>query len=299
MKDIYPIISKYSETSALPCADQEATSFKIVSIITPSYNQGGFIAETIESVISQKGSFYIDYIIIDACSTDDSVEIIKKYERLLRDGKWLIKCRGINYRWISEKDKGQSDGINKGFKMAAGKLLGWLNSDDLYAPDALQQIVSQDWSKTDFCYGKGVWINKFGREISFYPTFSPNKYSLKFHCTLCQPAVFFKRDSYERLGEISVNYDLVLDYEYWLRAVFNDFKFLFVDTVLAKSRMYQENKSISRAIPGSRERDSLLKDYYSGKTLNAFLLFFWRKAVDSKTIKMNGKVLAAINEVLN
>ena len=81
-------------------------------------NHGRFIEDTIKSVLNQEGDFYIDYIIMDGGSTDNSVEIIKKNEQLLKEGKWPIKCRGIEYRWASEKDRGQSDAINKGFRVA-------------------------------------------------------------------------------------------------------------------------------------------------------------------------------------
>ncbi len=95
-----------------------------ISVVTPSYNQGPYLEKTILSVIEQ-GYPNLEYIIIDGGSTDNSLEIIKKYERHL------------SY-WVSEKDRGQSHAINKGFGHAGGDLFGWLNSDDFYAPDALK-----------------------------------------------------------------------------------------------------------------------------------------------------------------
>ncbi len=80
-----------------------------ISIVTPSFNQGPFLAETIESVLGQAGDFAIDYIIVDGGSTDNSVDIIKRYEGLLRCGEWPVTCRGITYRWVREEDKGQAD----------------------------------------------------------------------------------------------------------------------------------------------------------------------------------------------
>jgi glycosyltransferase involved in cell wall biosynthesis len=267
---------------------------KTISIVTPSYNQGEFIAETIESVISQVGDFYIDYIVVDACSTDNSLAIIRNYERLLREDEWKVNCLGINYRWICEKDNGQADGINKGFTMATGSVFGWLNSDDLYCAGAFQKVIKIDWRKTDFCYGQGMWINKRGDELGFYPTFTPNKYSLSLQCTLCQPTVFFSRETYNKLGEISVSYNFALDYEYWLKGVFAGMKFSRIPLLIAKSRMYKENKTLSYPTIANRERKALLERYYSSKSLNKFLLFIWKTVIEENTIKMNAQVLAII-----
>lgn len=269
-------------------------SFNTISIVTPSYNQGEFIAGTIESVISQAGNFYIDYIIVDACSTDNSLAIICNYERLLRDGEWNVNCLGINYRWICEEDKGQADGINKGFRIATGSVLGWLNSDDLYYAGAFQEVLKLDWSKTDFCYGNGMWVDRLGNELGFYPTFKPNKYALSLECTLCQPTVFFSRETYHQLGEISVTYNFVLDYEYWLRGVSSGMKFSRIPLLIAKSRMYKENKSVSCPTIAGRERKALLDSYCRSKPLNKFMLFIWKTVIQEKTQKMTAQVLAAI-----
>lgn len=265
-----------------------------ISIVTPSYNQGEFIAATIESVLAQAGDFYIDYIVVDAGSTDNSVAIISSYERQLQDGSRVVNCLGVRFRWISEADKGQADGINKGFSLATGSVFGWLNSDDLYAPGALQQVMSLDWRKSEFCYGKGVWIACNGDELGFYPTFRPNRYSLYYQCTLCQPTVFFSRDAFERLGELSLAYDLVFDYEYWLRGVFSGMRFSFIPALLARSRMYRENKSLSFPVTAKRERTALLEHYYGSLRLNRMLLFFRKLTVDNKTHREVRTLLAKL-----
>ena len=90
-------------------------SYKTISIVTPSYNQGEYLEETIRSVISQEGDFYIDYLITDGGSTDNSVDIIKKYAEFVSEGSWEKNCLGIDLTWVSEKDAGQTDAINKGF----------------------------------------------------------------------------------------------------------------------------------------------------------------------------------------
>jgi glycosyltransferase involved in cell wall biosynthesis len=100
-----------------------------ISVITPSLNQGEFIERTILSVLSQKGDFDLEYIIVDGGSRDDSLDIIERYEHSLI--------------WVSEKDRGQSDAINKGFNMASGDIFAWLNSDDTYEPGGLAEVVEQ------------------------------------------------------------------------------------------------------------------------------------------------------------
>src|SRR5450631_3400065 len=114
------------------------SGFPVISIVTPSYNQGTFLAESIESVMGQEGDFSIDYIIVDGGSSDNSVDIIKKYEARLHNGEWPVTCRGITYRWVSERDRGQTDALIKGFRMSQGEVLAWINSDDTYLPGALQ-----------------------------------------------------------------------------------------------------------------------------------------------------------------
>lgn len=102
------------------------TSGKVprVSIVTPSFNQGKFIEETIRSVISQAGNFHLEYLIIDGGSTDNTVEVIRKYEKLLREKKWPIRCAGIEFLWVSEGDRGQSDAV---IKASAGQKVNSLD----------------------------------------------------------------------------------------------------------------------------------------------------------------------------
>lgn len=263
----------------------------IISVVTPSFNQGTFIAETIESVLSQTGNFYLDYIIIDACSTDDSVDIIKMYEQQITSGSREIQCLGVNFRWASERDGGQADGINKGLRIAKGEVLCWLNSDDTYPPGTLKQLTSVNWENTDLCYGNGVWVNRDGFVLGPYPTFVPNRYTLSYHCTLCQPAVFFSRELYRDIGELSCQFDLVFDYEYWLRAVFAGKKFRFLPQLSAYSRVYPENKSLSMQITGKRERKALHDRYFPKGGLNRVIELLWKMRVDRKTNIANADLL--------
>ena len=173
--------------------------FNIISIVTPSYNQGQFIEECIRSVISQEGDFRIEYLIMDGGSTDGSVEIIRKYEDLLARGQWPVRCQGITYRWLSEKDKGQADAINKGFRMAEGEVVAWINSDDYYLPGAFQTAaaaIGPD-SSLAMVYGDGFVVEDGSgskRASGIEPFFDLWKL-IHLYDFISQPSVFLRHDS--------------------------------------------------------------------------------------------------------
>jgi len=180
----------------------------LVSIITPSYNQALFIEEAILSVINQDYPF-VEHVIIDGGSTDGSVEMIKMYAQQCPD----------RIRWVSEPDEGQADAINKGFRMATGQILAWLNADDAYLfRSTLSEVVDafRHMPEADVIYGDAVLISADTRllRIMCWPPF---KYSwLLRGCRLTQPAVFFRRRIIEA-EELDPSITIALDYEFWLR----------------------------------------------------------------------------------
>lgn len=257
-----------------------------ISIVTPSLDQGHFLEETIRSVLSQEGDFFLDYQILDGGSKDNSLEIISKYEKLIENGLWPTRCRGIRYRWSSEPDNGQAAAINKGFSHAEGEVFGWLNSDDVYLPDALKRVATQDWSQIEFGYGRGVWISRRGVDLQEYPVYCPSRGGLFFQCTLCQPAVFFARRAYLELGPLSESFQSVFDYEYWLRAVCNRKRFKRIPFVLAKSRMHYQNKTLASQSLGSHEVDHLLAEYYGKRPIGSMRRFIYSRYVDIPSKKV-------------
>ena len=141
-------------------------SYPTYSIVTPSYNQAQFLERTILSVISQKGDFAIEYIIMDGGSTDGSIEIIKKYASQILDKTYPIRCKAVTLFRKSEKDKGQSDAINKGLRMATGDVVAWLNSDDTYRPGAFQHVAHAfAQGHVQWCFGQCRIINTHDHEI--------------------------------------------------------------------------------------------------------------------------------------
>ena len=104
---------------------------------------------------------------MDGGSLDNSVEIVKQYESLLIKGDWEIKCNGVNFRWQSGKDKGQTDALMKGFSMAEGEIFAWLNSDDIYLPGALQKAadILRNCPEITLLYGDAYFCDLNGEEI--------------------------------------------------------------------------------------------------------------------------------------
>ena len=219
-----------------------------ISITTPSLNQAEFIEETIVSVLSQQGDFFIDYIIMDGGSTDASVEIIKKYDELLRRRGWPIGCKSITYRWTSGKDKGQTDAVNKGFSQAKGEILGWLNSDDTYLPGAFQKAVDYFSAHPDvvMVYGNAYYTNRKGAITAPYPSEPFDLKRLADYCYICQPSAFIRTAALKEVGEMDLSLHTCMDYDLWIR-LGKKFEsgIAFIEDYLATSRMYAENKTLA------------------------------------------------------
>ena len=207
-----------------------------ISIVTPSLNQGQFIERTIVSVLNQKGAFDLEYIIVDGGSEDDSLSIIRKYEDRLR--------------WVSEKDRGQSDAINKGFQIASGDILAWLNSDDTYASGALAAVVKA-YRERPFmwCFGNCRNIDENDREIrkliTKYKIFESKRYSYKRLLSkdfISQPAVFFTRNVYQEMGPLDLNCHYSMDYDYWLR-IGKKYSPVYINKFLANFRWQKGSKN--------------------------------------------------------
>ena len=229
-------------------------SWPLISIVTPSYNQDEFIEETIRSVLLQ-GYPNIEYLIIDGKSTDRSVEVIKKYE------KWMTF-------WISEKDSGQSEAINKGWQRSSGEILAWINSDDKYEPNAFRKIAQffNDHNNTDMVYGDCRIIDRHGNFRKLAPT---EEFSLRLLVNnkwfIPQQSTFIRRAVFESIGKLDENLHLVMDWDYWLRVALNGFTIKYFPEVLSNFRIYENAKTSSQGIRSGREKIRVLKSIYKDK----------------------------------
>jgi len=230
-------------------------SQKTISIITPSFNQGKYLEETIRSVITQKGDFYIDYIVMDGGSTDSSVDILKKYADLVNEGNWEKKCLGIDLTWMSERDAGQTDAINKGFRKARGEVVSWINSDDMYFPGCFSVVLNHfsHHPDDDFVFGDGDVIDETGMLQWEWLSRSYDLKLLKsyhflwndFTNYIMQQATFWRRGVFDKIGLLDDSFHYAMDIEYWIRAGENGLRLAHIPRKLGKFRMVKGTKSFS------------------------------------------------------
>ncbi|MCK9351760.1 MAG: glycosyltransferase [Candidatus Pacebacteria bacterium] len=260
-----------------------------ISIVTPSYNQGRYIEETIKSVLSQAGNFFVEYIIADARSTDETVRIIKKYDELLKSGRYPIKCKGVELLWWSKKDRGQSDAINQGFKIAKGDIVAWINSDDYYLPGTFQLVASRYKKKPfDLLYGDCAKLYATSNILAT-PKPNPNEsYQtlLSSTGTFGQPATFFTKKIIERVGYIDESLHYCMDYDLWIR-IFKIGKVVYLPNTLAVFRIWENSKTTTSQQKFDDER-RLIAKHYGGNILTPRKIyhfidkFKWRHYIKNK-----------------
>jgi glycosyltransferase involved in cell wall biosynthesis len=201
-----------------------------VSVVTPSYNQSQFIAETLSSVRRQSHDS-VEHVVVDGGSTDGTVE--------------LLEARDETIRWVSEDDDGQSDAINKGFDMSTGEIVGWLNSDDVYFDTTVLERVVEYFEQTDadVLYGDMALISAASEvlKLQLVPDFDYEK--LLRYCFIEQPSLFFRREVLED-ERLNTELDYVMDYEFWLRLA-QDYTFLHVSDVFSGDRNHANRKILN------------------------------------------------------
>ena len=223
-----------------------------VSIITPSYNQASFLEQTILSVLDSDMPG-VEYFVMDGGSTDGSVEIIRKYSKR------------ITY-WQSQPDGGQADAVNIGWGKAHGEILGWLNSDDRYVTGSMQKVAAayRENPGAALLYGDMEEIDSEGRILRTKRMAGFERMSLLLGKNMGQPSVFTTRKVWNTLGGLRTDLHYALDLDYFLRVwfAFPQKDYVYVQAVLAQSRIWEMTKSISQADRWGPEYRRVLDDFF-------------------------------------
>jgi len=218
----------------------------LVTIVTPSFNQARFLEQTMRSVLEQDYP-NIEYMVVDGGSTDGSVELIKKYSDRLT---W----------WVSEKDAGQAEAINKGFTRAKGEIIAWVNSDDFYMPGAVSNAVKalMDHPEAGFVYGNVQVVDKDEKILN---QLSYGNWGLKdllsFHI-IGQPAVFIRRSLLEKVGYLDLTYHCLLDHHLWIRLA-EQSGMAYIPSLWASAHYHEDCKNLAIAAEFGREAKRMVQ----------------------------------------
>ncbi|MFY8004691.1 MAG: glycosyltransferase family 2 protein, partial [Chitinophagaceae bacterium] len=250
-----------------------------ISIVTPSFNQGKYIEQTILSVINQ-GYPNLEYIIIDGGSTDETISIVKKYEQY------------ITY-WVSEPDKGQSDAINKGLAKCTGEIFNWLNSDDWYPEGTLLAVAEAFNSRPGvrFVSGYENHIEEGKPTVLHKGTYLKNTLPETIElCEMAQPSTFVKLADIKKVGGVSNELHYIMDGELWVKLLlqFGQEGFLKLERILVNFRLHAQSKTVSNAVVDNflLERSSIIYHLQSFLGLPNFVKDFYLNDIfGTKNIK--------------
>lgn len=226
----------------------QVSEMPLVSVITPSFNMGLYIEETIRSVLAQDYP-KIEYIVMDAGSTDGTLAVLERYHGQIQ--------------YHLQPDRGAADAINKGFAKAHGQIFAYLNADDTYLPGAVSSAVRELLENPEAAavYGDGYWVDGGGRTIGPYPTKPFDPQLLTRECFICQPATFIRRNVFEQVGLMDPALQFTFDYDLWIR-IGREHRMRKIDRFLATSRMHKLNKTIGQRKPLLIETMNLLRGHF-------------------------------------
>ncbi len=242
------------------------------SIVTPSYNQGQYLEQTIQSVLDQNYP-NLEYIIMDGGSTDNSVEIIKKYESQLA-------------HWQSEPDDGQADAINRGFDMATGDILAWLNSDDYYTPGTLHQVAGLFASDDlKIVFGEcALYHEKSGKTKSSKVFEFAKSHNIELSDFLIQPSSFWTKKTFDQVGKLNEKLCYTFDWDWFIRAKRLGVQFQPVDKTWSVYRYHDQHKTGTGGDEREEELATIYSQYHSELLGQKYLQ---RRTMQNKILKSN------------
>jgi glycosyltransferase involved in cell wall biosynthesis len=224
--------------------------YPLVSIVTPSYNQARYLEATLRSVLEQDYP-NIEYLVVDGASTDGSVEIIRRYANRLTS-------------WISEKDSGQPEAVNKGLMRARGEFVGWLNSDDIYLPGAVSAAIKvfQSHPEAGLVYGDAQAIDADGKPFNLMRARQYTLADLMAFNIICQPAAFMRRAILNEVGNLNPSYHLLMDNLLWM-CMAQKAPIVYAPQTWAAARYHDQAKNRTRGAAYGREARVLIADLQS------------------------------------
>lgn len=239
-----------------------------VTVVTPAYNQGIFLRDTIESVLSQDYP-NIELIVLNDGSTDNTEEICREY-----DGK---------IRWETQKNMGQTPTINKGWRMSDGEIVTWLNSDDTYLPGAVKEGVDYLLShpETGIVFADSIFTEADGTPLHRtrpVPPFNYKKFVASCENPISQPSSFIRRSVVEKAGELDPKYFYFMDWDFWLRAGLHT-RIDHVDAVWSTYRLHAESKTVSQSKKAAPELTYMYEKFFSRMDLPPEIKRIERKAM--------------------
>lgn len=227
-----------------------------ISIVTAAFNHRTYLENAMRTLREQVCDAEIEHIVIDGGSTDGTVDLLRQ---LSAEDGWS------HLRWISEPDRGQSDALNKGFRLATGDVIGWLNADDQYLPGALEAVrrVLTEKPDVDVLYGDYNWTNAEGRIVQVRRTPPFSRFVLHYHHVLVIPtaASFFRKRIFDEQNFLSDDFDYAMDVDFFLRLAGRGYRFEHLPQVLADFRWHDNNKSLVGAEKQAEETARLAIDY--------------------------------------